>query len=256
MGRICFGDHLFAAELVVFDKDGTLFDFGASWRPAFLKAMDCLLASFPHRAELRRALCSTLGYEPGSGAFVEHGPFATAPSEAIIHAAATALYQRLTPKVPWTECEQKVRDEFAPVLAEWAALVPAADLATLFGLLHEEDIRLAVITSDDSRPTKKALDGFGLSPLVDFVACGDGSFRPKPSPDALLSASKALGIPLAATAVVGDTVADLKMARAAGAGLAVGVLSGVGGRESLAPLADVVLTSIAEIRVESSRCRR
>ena len=48
-------------------------------------------------------------------------------------------------------------------------------------------------------------------------------------------------------AIVGDNRHDLEMAKAGGAGLAVGVLSGTGTRDSLAPLADVVLESIVEL---------
>ena len=51
----------------------------------------------------------------------------------------------------------------------------------------------------------------------------------------------------ARTAVVGDAPADLRMARAAGAGLVVGVLTGVGGRADLEPLADVVVDSVAAL---------
>ena len=53
----------------------------------------------------------------------------------------------------------------------------------------------------------------------------------------LLAAANLFEIPLAQTAVVGDSAADLLMARSAGAGLAVGVLTGVGSIETLGPLA-------------------
>ena len=53
-----------------------------------------------------------------------------------------------------------------------------------------------------------------------------------------------VGVAPARTAVVGDAPADLRMGRAAGAGLVVGVLTGVGGRADLEPLADVVLDSV------------
>ena len=55
------------------------------------------------------------------------------------------------------------------------------------------------------------------------------------------------GLKPAEIAMVGDNRHDLEMAKAGGAGLAVGVLSGTGTRESLAPLADVVLDSIVEL---------
>jgi phosphoglycolate phosphatase len=69
----------------------------------------------------------------------------------------------------------------------------------------------------------------------------------KPAPDALLHLCGLLGVAPARTAIVGDSPADLQMGRAAGAGLVVGVLSGVGVREELAPYADVILQSIAEL---------
>jgi phosphoglycolate phosphatase len=46
--------------------------------------------------------------------------------------------------------------------------------------------------------------------------------------------------------MVGDNRHDLEMAKAGGA-LAIGVLSGTGTRESLSPLADVVLDSIVDL---------
>ena len=49
--------------------------------------------------------------------------------------------------------------------------------------------------------------------------------------------------------MVGDTAADLRMGRAAGAGLVVAVLTGVGGRADLAPLADAVIASVEELEV-------
>jgi phosphoglycolate phosphatase len=49
------------------------------------------------------------------------------------------------------------------------------------------------------------------------------------------------------TAVVGDSLADLEMGRAAGAGRVIGVLSGVSGREDLEPFADAVVDSVADL---------
>jgi phosphoglycolate phosphatase len=56
-----------------------------------------------------------------------------------------------------------------------------------------------------------------------------------------------LGVAADRTAVVGDAPADLRMARAAGAGRVIAVLTGVGDRAILEPLADVVLDSIEDL---------
>jgi phosphoglycolate phosphatase-like HAD superfamily hydrolase len=49
------------------------------------------------------------------------------------------------------------------------------------------------------------------------------------------------------TMVIGDTTSDLKMAHSAGAGLAVGVLSGVSSHKDLITEADMLIESIDEL---------
>lgn len=252
MGLVHFGEHRFDARLVTFDKDGTLFDFNASWRRTFLQAVESLLSPFSNRTEIRAALCRALGFDAVAGAFNEDGPFATDTSEATVRAAATVLHQLSDPPLPWDECEELVRRRFAPILADPIDLSPVTELAPLFSSLHENCVRVAVVTSDDSGPTEAALARFRLSRFVDFIACGDSAFRHKPAPDPLLAAAKAVDVSMAETVVVGDAEADLRMARSAGAGLAVGVLTGVGSRRTLGPLADLILDSVAEIRVDVS----
>jgi phosphoglycolate phosphatase len=49
---------------------------------------------------------------------------------------------------------------------------------------------------------------------------------------------------------VGDSPADLEMGRRAGAGLVVGVLTGVGDEAALAPIADRLLASVADLALD------
>ncbi len=76
--------------------------------------------------------------------------------------------------------------------------------------------------------------------------CGDDDGPTKPDPATLVEIAGRLGVGIDRTAMVGDTPADLRMARAAGA-RAIGVASGVASAEDLAPDADVVLGSIAAL---------
>ena len=252
MGLVHFGEQRVDARMVAFDKDGTLFDFHASWRPRFLEAVDRLLSQFQNREEIQAALFHRLGYNAAEGTFGEDGTFGTATSSETVRAAATVLHQYSRPTLSWHSCEQLVRLKFAPVLSSSGSSVPVTDLSTLFSSLHEQGVGVAVITSDDRAPTEAALASFGLSRFVGYLGCGDSAGRHKPAPDMLLAAAKLLDVSLAQTVVIGDSATDLHMARAAEAGLAVGVLTGVGSRETLSPLADVILDSIAEIRVGGS----
>ncbi len=104
-------------------------------------------------------------------------------------------------------------------------------------------------TTDDRDPTERTLAALGVADRIDATVCADDGIAVKPAPDMVLHLCATLGIAPARTAVVGDTAADLRMARAAGAGLTVGVLTGVGGRVDLEPLADAVIASVEELQV-------
>ena len=70
---------------------------------------------------------------------------------------------------------------------------------------------------------------------------------PKPAPDIVYAFSKAIGARPSEIVVVGDNPHDIEMARNAGAGAAIGVLTGNSDREHLAPLADAVLESVRDL---------
>jgi phosphoglycolate phosphatase len=83
--------------------------------------------------------------------------------------------------------------------------------------------------------------------LLDFVAGFDAGHGQKPQPGMALAFAHAIAQPAAHIAVVGDTVADLQMGRAAGAGACIGVLSGISDRARLEPWADLVIDDIAAL---------
>ena len=62
-----------------------------------------------------------------------------------------------------------------------------------------------------------------------------------------MPSQKRRGVKPSQIVVIGDNPHDLEMARSAGAGAALGVLTGNSGREDLAPLADAVLESVCEL---------
>jgi phosphoglycolate phosphatase len=128
-----------------------------------------------------------------------------------------------------------------------ATAVPTTDLPALFGRLRDADRRIAVATTDDRAPTEATLRGLGIRHQVSALACGDDRVGVKPDPAMVLAICTALQVAPAGVAVVGDTPADLAMGRSAGSGRVIGVLTGVGSKEELEPLADVVLGSIGEL---------
>lgn len=121
---------------------------------------------------------------------------------------------------------------------------PLVDLPALLGRLRADGRRIAIATSDDREPTVRTIAALGIERLLDAVVCADDGVPNKPAPDPVLHLCALLGVSVARTAVIGDSPADIAMGRRAGAGLVVGVRTGIGGDADLEG-ADLVLDSVA-----------
>ena len=258
MAQLHFGTHRFEAEMVIFDKDGTLIDFSELWAHYTTSAVEGLLAALagaanaselPHE-QVRADLYASLGYDPVTHHFDPQSPIVTAPLPTLYTLAAGVLYRH---GWAWLNAELEVQRSFAPATLaplQREMVQPTANLPALFGALTAAGVQIAVITSDDRAPTLAALTWLEVIDQVTFIACADDGYAYKPAPEAILAACAATGISLARTVMVGDSTTDLLMGERAGVGLRVGVLTGTMDADILAPLADVVLASIGEISVE------
>jgi len=244
----------FDADLVAFDKDGTLIDFEFMWGRLAVAWVERLAAGTGDGA-LWRELCGSLGYDPQRQRTEPQSPLAIASTGQLQTITAAVLYRH---GIPWPEAEDRARSAFRQTAADLplADLIrPTGDVAGLLQRLQGAGVRVAVITTDHRAETEETLRIMGIARLVDHLVCGDDGLPSKPAPDMLLSACEQLRVKPARTAVVGDTVADLLMARRAGAGLGAAVLTGAGDPALLEAHADVVLRSIDEIAIQGSKAR-
>ena len=228
-------------ELVVFDKDGTLIEFDAMWAGW---ATD-LAASLERAAgiPILDPLFGMLGFDAPTGRVLPGGGLAATPMARLRNQTRDLL---VAAGLNGPRADAALGEAWhAPDPVGLAH--PLVDLPGLFDRLRRDGLRIAVATSDDRDPTERTLAALGVSDLIDAVVCADDGLPVKPAPDMVLSLCAGLGIAPARTAVVGDAVADLEMGRRAGAGLVVGVLTGVGDAAHLAPLADGVIASIADL---------
>ncbi|RME80871.1 MAG: HAD family hydrolase [Caldilineae bacterium] len=249
MARLDINGTMVDTDLVIFDKDGTLIDFEYYWGQRMRLCGQQLLARIRGDESLRRHLFASLGYDPDTGTTDPNGPLATATMTKIYTIATVVLYQH---GFAWDQAEELVRDTFIAC----AGAAPTCDLLRelgqvrpLFERIVQAKARVAVITSDDHRTTSETMALIGVDSLVSALAAGDDGFAMKPAPDAFFYICERLDVPPARAIMVGDTVADLRMAQLAGAGTRVGVLSGVCKAEDLEPYADVIIPSIDAIRI-------
>lgn len=229
----------FKPALIIFDKDGTLIDFDSMWGPWMIQLADRLEAHT--HTTLRPALYTAFGFDAEHGHVVADGKLAITPM--------ADLY-KLTEQV-LTQCGLSPAQAAEAVTQAWfvpdpvALAKPVTPLAPFFEKLNAQGIKVAIATTDDREPTLATLRGFGVLDLVETLVCADDGILVKPKPDMILTICQRLGVTPQQTVMVGDAVADLQMGQAAGAGLVVGVLTGVSPVAKLAPHADVVIDSIA-----------
>lgn len=222
---------------VLFDKDGTLIDFHASWSRLYRELALDLTGGDAQAAD---ALLRAGGMDPASGQ-VQAGCVLAAGNTIDI---ARAWFPRLSGaeraamirRIDRTFYENGIKHS-----------VPVPGLGGTLRVLQEAGYLMGVATSDGTAAAKAALAALGVDGYLPHVFGYDSVPRPKPAPDMVEAFAAAIGASSGDVAVVGDNTHDLHMARAAGAGAAIAVLTGTGGREDLAPLADAVLDSICDL---------
>ncbi len=231
----------FKAQAILFDKDGTLIDFETMWGgwTLYLAEQIRLLSGLDVRAEL----CLALGYDEARQKTLPDGKLASAPMSELYQTAVEVARAKGVGK----EAARKIIDEAWRIPDPALLARPLTNLRALFGSLRGAGIKIGIVTSDDRAPTVATLQAFDLEGFVSALVCGDDGVKAKPAPDMALTLCARLGVPPSKAMVVGDTVADLEMARAAGIGLVVGALSGVCSAKELSPHADLLLDSVESL---------
>ncbi|MFG6516311.1 HAD family hydrolase [Sulfitobacter sp. 1A13496] len=220
-------------KALLFDKDGTLFDFAATWEPwaeAFLLRV----------CEGDRGLAAQVG--AGIGFDLATRRFA--PDSIAIAGTPQEVVDALVPHFP----DQLPVDLLDIINAEASAAPQreAVPLRPFLQGLRDRGLRLGVATNDAEHPARAHLLAAGVVDMFDFIAGFDSGHGGKPSPGQLHAFAAHVNLPAASVAMIGDSVHDLEAARVAGM-LRVAVLTGPATAEDLAPYADLVLPDIGHL---------
>ena len=221
---------------ILFDKDGTLLDYDASWQP--INRELALIAAHGDAAFAQRLLAAC-GMDPATGRILPDSLLAAGNTrqiaEGLVAAGSVFDVDVLTERL----------DALFSGATEFA--VPVTDLAAFFRRFHAGGYRLGIASSDNERSIRRTADRFGFLDCIDYIAGYDSGFGTKPEPGMVLGFCRATGLLPQEIAVVGDNNHDLHMGRNAGAGLTIAVLTGTGSRETLAAASDHCLNDITEL---------
>ena len=215
---------------VLFDKDGTLFDFDATWNGWAEMTLRDLAGNDDSEA---RALGELIGFDLGAGRY--------APDSAAVAGTPQDIVRLLSPGLPGMDPnELRVRLDAS---AARVSLVEAAPLERVMAELVAMGFSLGVATNDAEAVARAHLSAAGVEGVFDFVAGYDSGFGAKPTPGMCLAFAEATGISPSNALMVGDSVTDLLAGRSAGM-RTVAVLTGRARETDLARLASAVLPHI------------
>ncbi|WGD32144.1 HAD family hydrolase [Ancylobacter sp. WKF20] len=221
---------------ILFDKDGTLLDYEKTWGGINRAAAALAGAGDP---DLAARLLDIGGVDRSSGR--------TRPDSLLAAGNTREIAQAWVAAGSPHEVGALTR-QLDDLFTQSAALaVPVTDLAALFGRLTARGLVLGIASSDSEAAIRATLRAFRVEGHVRVVIGYDSGFGSKPGPGMVLGFSALTGIAPAEIAVVGDNLHDMEMARAAGAGWRIGVLTGTGSQASLSSAADLCLPSIAAL---------
>ncbi|UWQ21041.1 HAD family hydrolase [Jannaschia sp. W003] len=212
---------------VLFDKDGTLTDFRATWE-GWVAALvrDLALEAGVPAAALRAAL----GLDD-AGRLRADALFVTAPFPVTLAALAEAAAHEPARLRRW------LRARPGP-----ARQVPVGEPARLLAALRSTGLSLGVLTNADRVSAREDLEAMGAWPHLDALVAADDGHGAKPEPAGALHFAAQAGLDPAEVLLVGDGLADLQAARGAGMPFA-GVLTGTRGPHEF-PGAAAVLADV------------
>lgn len=231
----------FHAQVIIFDKDGTLIDFHTMWGGWTTYLADQIQQVSGR--DVRANLYDAMGYDDLNKKVRAGGKLASS-TMGKLHQLTIDIVQAAG-----------FSAERATQIVEQAWAIPDpvllakqfTDTRTLFQSLRKQNIHIAIATADDRAPTQAMIEAFDIEDYISTMICADDGIPSKPEPDMVLTICQRLNIDPAKAMVIGDTASDLKMARAARAGLCVGALSGVSAAKDLIHHADVLIDSIDEL---------
>ncbi len=194
---------------IVFDKDGTLLEFGPFWIPVARKAISRVLINHNcFNEDVLEQMLDSIGVNDGIRGLLCYGSYAEMCEK------INEIQAKYTPDDILTY--EEIADSFSESV-KYGEIVPTCDnMSDFMSELKERDISIAVITTDNYEITKYTLQKLGIYEFIDKIYADDGTNPNKPNPYYMNCFMKDFSLDKSDICMVGDTLTDVRFAKNSG----------------------------------------
>ncbi len=252
------GAVLEGIDLIIFDKDGTLFQLYPYWSRMALLRGRCICRALMAKAAaiqpgLARWLALQMGVDLAEGRISPHGPAGIESRQHI-----QGLLCRRLQEMGYAADAHIIREAFRQADIYFSreervreAHVPVAGM-TDFLMSLKGVCMCAMLSNDISSKLELSARSHGIEGCFQMFLGGDTAAFPKPNPWGAREIMAGLRVPPERAAFMGDSVSDLKCGRDAGCGHIIAVLSEISDKEAVEELADAAVRDFREIVVRKA----
>ncbi len=236
----------FEADLIIFDKDGTLLDFRQTWLSVFRELINLMLIKTGPSKNLSKRIQDMLGMDFEKWDIDGNGPLAMGTSFEVENLLAGCVYLE---GIRWDSAveivKQTVKEVFTGPIRE-KNLIPSKGAIEALKLVKQRGFLTALATNDNTIDATNDMDALGALPYLDVVVGADSVSNTKPAPDMIFHICGLLGKKPEDSIMIGDTMMDAIMGANAGVKVNIGIAEIVSA-EVLATRTDIVIASMNEI---------
>lgn len=250
MVKCTINDQVYDIDAILFDKDGTLLEFGPLWVAWARKFVINLAEKADLPKIVSEELATSLGFSLNGEWFWDpEGPLCIGSTDELLAITALHLYRN---DVPWNEAVTIVNDCVDEVESrfDWdRAIKPIPGLNKFLEEASNLGVKLGVVTADHYESAYRNLKALTINGYFSTIIGHDLVENGKPFPDMFYKACDELNVHPSRVIVFGDSNGDMMLGKNGGAQASIGIVSDSNISSDHLKDADEIINSYDEVKI-------
>ena len=220
---------------IIFDKDGTLYDYVQVWAPVINNAVKTIFISLniEHSEKATLQLYEIIGIDSNYNIYKDGIVF---NHHKVVRAFIKLLGFCINHKVnPFSfyKMMQKLLLRPADMIKEQLNSIDFKPVQELMDRLKENNIKIGIVTNDTTASSRVCFKMMGITDDIEFLRSKESNCKKKPNPEAIKQFCNTFNLKPEEVAVVGDATSDMDFGKNGNCGYLIGVMTGNKDKEGL-----------------------